>query len=156
MSTRAVSTAISEAQKYLAQLDINRDQQSESIYELYINSNRTIHRKHFWMTERVDQCGSSAISISGEAVYHQRGVAVYQQPSETKAKAFLDHTAVFAKAGYQSRKLHINSLRKIKRKHFWSTQPGRPGRCLNREQQNKRISAAAVFQQRGIAVYQPQ
>ena len=81
MSTRAVSTATSKAKTYLAHLYINRDQQSESISELFINSSRTSWRKHFWTTQRVDQCGiSTAISISGEAVYYQRSVAVYQQP----------------------------------------------------------------------------
>ena len=50
MSTRAVSTAISKEKTYLAQLYINRDQQSESISELYINSNRNLKRKHFWTT----------------------------------------------------------------------------------------------------------
>ena len=33
-------------------------------------------------------------SISGAAVYHQRGIAVYQQQSKTKAKTRLDDTAV--------------------------------------------------------------
>ena len=146
MSTRAVSTAISEAKTYLAQLYINRDQQSESISELYIKSNRTLCRKHFWTTQRVDQCGiSTTISISGKAVYHQRGVAVYQQPLEIKTKAFLDHTAVPTRAVYRPRKLYINSNRERKGKHFWSTQPRLPGRCLNREQQSKNISGAAVY-----------
>ena len=48
--TRAVSTASSKAKTYLAQLYINRDQQSESISELYINSNRNLKRRHLWRT----------------------------------------------------------------------------------------------------------
>ena len=50
MSTRAVSSCIREAKTYLAQLYINRNQQSENISELYISSNQKLKRKHFWTT----------------------------------------------------------------------------------------------------------
>ena len=70
---------------------------------------------------------------------------------ENIAKAFLGQTAVSTRAVYRPRKLYINSSQKRKRKHFWSTQPCRPGRCLNREQQSKSISGAAVCHQRTLS-----
>ena len=158
MSTRAVSTAIRKSKTYLAQLYINRDQQSERIPELYITRNQKLTRNHFWTTypcrpvRYIDRYQQSK-SISGAAVYHQRGIAVYQQQSKTEAKARLDDTAVSTRAVYQPRELFIDSNRKRKRNHFCLTQPYRPGRCINREQQSKSISGAAVYHQRGIAVY---
>ena len=73
-----------------------------------------------------------------------------------KAKSFLDDTVVSTRAVYQPRELYINSNHERKRTHFWTTHPCRPGRCLNREQQRKSISGAAVYHRRGIAVYQQQ
>ena len=93
-------------------------------------------------------------SMTGAAVYHERGIAVHQQPSRTKANARLDDTVVSTWAVYQPRELYINSNQKRKRKHFWSTQPCRPGPCINRDQQSKSISGAALYHQRGVAVYQ--
>ena len=156
MSTRAVSTAISKAKTYPAQLYINRDQQGESISELYINSNQKLKRKHFRTTQpcpprRYFNRYQQSKSISGLAVHHQRGIAVYKQQSNLKAKALLDDTAVSTRAVYQPRELYINS-----RKHFWSRQPCRLRRCINRHQQSKSIAGAAVYHQRGVAVYQEQ
>ena len=93
-------------------------------------------------------------SINGAAVYHERGIAVYQQPSKTKANARLDDAVVSTWTVYKPRELYINSNHKRKRKHFWSTQPCRPGRCINRDQQSKSIYGADVSHQRGVAVYQ--
>ena len=85
MSTRAVSTAIRKAKTYLAQLYINRDQHSENISELYTNSNKKRKPKHFWVIQpcrpvRYMNGEQQSKSISGAAIYHQRGIAVYQQP----------------------------------------------------------------------------
>ena len=128
---------------------------------MYIKSNQKRTRNHFWSTQpcRPGRCinrDQQSKSIFGAAIYHQRGVAVYQQQSKTKANAFLDDTTLSTRAVYQPRELYINSNRKLKRKHFWSTQPYRPGRCINRPQQSKYICGAAVYHQRGIAVYQQQ
>ena len=60
------------------------------------------------------------------------------------------------RAVYQPRELYINSNQKLKRKHFWSTQPCRPGRCINRDQQIKSICGTPVYHQRGVAVYHQQ
>ena len=129
--------------------------------ELYINSNQKLKQKHFWSTQpcRPGRCinrEQQSESISGAAVYHQRGIAVYQQQSKTKAKALLDDTAVSTRAVYQPRELYINSNQNYSEKHLWSTQPCRPGRCINHDQQSESISGAAVYHQRGIAVYQQQ
>ena len=83
--------------------------------------------------------------------------ARYSCISKKKKKSISGrHSRVDQGGVYQSRKLYINSNHERKRKHFWSTQPCRPGRCLNRKLQNKSISGAAVYHQRGIAVYQQQ
>ena len=66
-----VSTAISNA-KYLWRSSVSA--------ALSINSDQR--------TER----------LSGAAIYHQRGVAVYQQPSKSEAKARLDDTAMSTRA----------------------------------------------------------
>ena len=51
------------------------------------------------------------------------------------------------RAVYQPRELYVNSNQKPKRKHLWTTQPCRPGRCINRDQHSKSISCAAVYHQ---------
>ena len=61
----------------------------------------------------------------------------------------VDHGGIStARAAYQQQS-------KLKRKHFWSTQPCRPGRCINHNQHSEITSGAAVYHQRGIAVYPP-
>ena len=55
---------------------------------------------------------------------------------------------------HQPRELYSTAIGILKRKHFSSTQPCRPGRCINCNQQSKDISGAAVYHQRGVAVYQ--
>ena len=44
----------------------------------------------------------------------------------------------------QLRELHINSHLKRKRKQVWTTHACRPGRCINSDQQTKRLYDAAV------------
>ena len=127
--------------------------------ELYINSNNKRNQKHFWSTKpcRPGRCinqGQQSRNISWAAVYHQRAIAVSQP--KPKAKALLDHTAVSTRAVYQSRELYINSNQNLKRKNLWSTQPCRPGRCINRDRQSTSICGTAVYHQRGIAVNQEQ
>ena len=51
-------------------------------------------------------------SISCAAVYHQRGIAVYQQPSKSKAKALLDDTAVSTRAVYQQQSAKQEHIRR--------------------------------------------
>ena len=70
-----------------------------------------------------------------------------------KAKTFLVDTAVSTWAVYQPRELYINGNQTLRRKNFW-LQPCRSGRTINRKQQSKRVSGAAVYHQRRIAVYQ--
>ena len=192
--------------------------------QLYINSNQNLKRKHFWTTQpcRPGRClnrEQQSKNISGPAVYHQRGIAVYHQQSKTQAKALLDDTAVSTRAMYQPRsakqkhlwrscispawyscistaikiesestsgrhshvdqgginrdqqsknisgakcvspawninrdqqsesisELSINSHKNLWRKHFWTTQPCRPVRCINRNQQSKSISGEARY-----------
>ena len=54
--------------------------------------------KYLWRSSisraRSINCDQRKESLSGAAVYHQRGVAVYQQITKSKAKAFLDDTAM--------------------------------------------------------------
>ena len=76
--------------------------------------------------------------------------AVYQQQSKIVSKPLPDDTvvstsAVFPTAISKAReypaqmyitsavKLYINSHQKLKRKHFWTTPPCRPGRYINRD-----------------------
>ena len=128
--------------------------------KLYINSNQERKRKHFWSTQlcrpgRYLNREQQSKSISGAAVYHQRGIAVYQQQyiKKINESASGRHRRVdqggisMARAVYQQQS-------KLKRKHFWSIQPCRPGRRINHNQQSEIIPGAAVYHQRGIAVYQ--
>ena len=48
------------------------------------------------------------------------------------------------------------TIKKRKRKLFFPTQPYRSGRSINSEPQGREISGAAVYYQRGIAVYPQQ
>ena len=97
---------------------------------------RSVKQKHFWCS-----CISPALcSCISEAI-------------KSEAKEHLDDTAVSKGAVYQSRELYINSDQNGKRKHFWSTQLCLPGRCINRDQQSKSISGAAVYNEGGIVVY---
>ena len=127
--------------------------------ELYNNRNPKLKRKHFWST----QLGGVSTAILSKAkaslaqLYnHQRGIAVYQQPSKTTANALLDDTAVSTRAVNQPRELYINRNQNLKRKHFWSTQPCR--KCGLSTAISKAIAYPAQLYnyQRGIAVYQQQ
>ena len=117
---------------------------------MHINSNQNLNRKHFCtmqpcrpgryinceisqaqaylaqlhITSALYQLRSAQRSMSGTAVNHQqRGTAVYQRQSD------------------------------LKRKHCWATQPCRPGQCINRDQQIKRIYMEQLYIT--SAVYQP-
>ena len=67
---------------------------------------------------------------------------------KTEGKALLDDTAVSTRAVCPPRELYINSNQKLKRKHFWTTRPCRPGRFINRDQRIKSLFGAAVYNQR--------
>ena len=99
---------------YLAQVYVTRavyqprSAKRKNVSEMYFNSIRKCWRKHFWTTQpcrpvRYVNCNQKRESISCAAVYHQRGVAVYQQPSKSKAKALLDDTAISTWAVSQPR-----------------------------------------------------
>ena len=45
-------------------------------------------------------------------------------------------------------------IRNLKRKRFGTIQRCRPERCINRDKQNKSVSGAAIYRQRGVAGYQ--
>ena len=129
---RGISTAISKAKAYLAQL--------------YINSNHNTKQKHRWTTrpcrpERYINRDQQSKIIPGAAVYQQHGIptaiskreiisgaTVYQQrgtsTATSRAKAYLAQ-------------LHVNSHQKLRAKPFWTTQPCRPERYINRDQQQK-------------------
>ena len=83
-------------------------------------------------------------SISGAAVCHRRGIAVYPQQSKPQAEALLMDTLVSTVPVYQPLELYISRNQKRRRKHRWSTRPCRPGRCINYNRQSKSISGAAV------------
>ena len=149
---------------------------------------RNLKREHFSSTQpcRPGRCinhNQQSKSISGAAGYHQRGIAVYQQPSEIKAKALLDDTnmsiravsTAISKAKTYLAQVHITSAvyqpRSAKRKHICAVYKQqsnimakallddtafRPVRCINGEQQSKSISGVPVYHQRGIAVNQQQ
>ena len=124
-------------------------------------------------TRAVYQPRSAGRSISGADSCPQHGLAVYQQHRKQKASSLLNkHTCQSER--YQprsakqdhiwrspistaiSKKMHIGPVykqqSKLKRKHFWVTQPCRPGRCINRDEHSKRTPGAAVYHHRGIAV----
>ena len=58
------------------------------------------------------------------------------------------------RAVYQPGELFYQPQSKLKRKHFCTKQPCRPGRCVNRDEQSQNISGSAVYHQRCVAVYQ--
>ena len=102
---------------------------------------RTAKRKHLWrgcISPAPYSCISTAIrknKLSGSASGRHRGI---NQDGISTARAACQQQS------------------KLKRKHFWSTQPCQPGRCINYNQQSKFISGAAVYHQFGITVYQQQ
>ena len=89
---------------------------------------RSVKRNHLWRS-CISQARYSCISTA---------------TNKTKAKALLNDKAVSIRAVYQPRKRYYQQQSKLKRKHFWSTQPCRPGRCINRDQQSK-VSVAQVY-----------
>ena len=123
-------------------------------------SSRSASGRH----RRVDRTG---ISTAG---------AVYQQQSKAKAEAPLGDKAVSTWAVYQLQSakqkhlwrscispawvhqigiaVHQQQYIKLKRKrnYFRTTQPCRSGRFINRDQQSKTISGAAVYHQRTLSI----
>ena len=109
-----ISTAIRSNSESISRPHGRVDQGDISTAKAVYEQQSKRKQKHFWPTQpcppgrclnREQQCES----ISGASVYHQRGIAVYQQQSKTQAKALLDDTAGSTRAVYQPRELYINS-----------------------------------------------
>ena len=123
----------------------NRDQQSKSVSEMCINSNRKLWQKHLddtaVSTSAVNQPQSAKQEHIRRSCISPRGIAVYQQPSKIKAKAFfwttqprVDQDGIStAKAVYQQQSTQAKALlddtavstwavsqpRTAKQKHLW-------------------------------------
>ena len=139
-----VSTASSETNELLAQLYI-----TSTVYQ-YINSHQNQKRKHFWTTQsfqpgRFLNHELQITRTSSTSVHHQCGIAIILQQSRPQANTLLCNRVVPTWAVYQPQKTRIKTIYNLKRRHLWWTQPCRPGRCINHDQQSKIISAAAVY-----------
>ena len=134
-----------------------------------ISTTRAVYQQHsklkrmsFWSTWpcRPGRCinhNQKSETISGAAVYHERGVLYINSKKKIKigeAKESLDDTAVSTRAVYRWRELYYQQHSKLKRKHFWSTRPCRPARCINHNQKSEIVSGAALYHKRGKSVIQ--
>ena len=122
-----ISTAISKAKVYLAQLYIN------SIHKTTVSTSAVYQRpsakqKH----TRRSNISAARYTNRDQQMEILSGATVYQQCGTS--------TAISTAEAYLAQ-LYINSHQKLKAMPFWMTQPCRPERYINRDQQQEKYLA---------------
>ena len=168
-----IPTAIRGAKAYMVQLYIN-----DTVYQPRPAMRKNIWRScvstAISKANPSGNCHKQSVSISGASVYHKRDQknqsentsgrhsrvdqsGVYTAISKTKvymAQLYINSPVDQPRS---ARRTHIwrncasTSNRKPKRKPFWTTQPRRPERYINRDQPSESLYGSAVHEERGIS-----